>query len=152
MLEIVLYQPEIPPNTGNIGRLCVSNDLNLHLIEPLGFEITDKYLRRSGMDYWQYLNLKIHKSWQDLKSFLGANRNYWFFTTKAQKSHWLNRFDKNDVLVFGPETRSLPLEILQENPNNCLLIPMFGQHKRSLNLSTSVGIASYEALRQIQIF
>ena len=152
MLQIVLYQPEIPPNTGNIGRLCVANDLKLHLVEPLGFEINDKYLKRSGMDYWQYLNLKIHKNWQALKTDLGDENNYWFFTTKAQTAHWSVKFSENDILVFCPETRGLPAEILNENQNNCLLIPMFGEYKRSLNLSTSVGIATYEALRQIKAF
>ncbi|MFN5538683.1 MAG: tRNA (cytidine(34)-2'-O)-methyltransferase [Candidatus Melainabacteria bacterium] len=151
MLDIVLYQPEIPPNTGNIGRLCVSNDLRLHLVEPLGFEISDKQLKRSGMDYWQYLNLTIHKDWNELISFFGESRNYWFFTTKTEKSFWSAEFQENDILVFGPETRGLPEELLNQNPQRCLTIPMLGKHKRSLNLSTSAGVAVYEALRQISL-
>ncbi|MDJ0625931.1 MAG: tRNA (cytidine(34)-2'-O)-methyltransferase [Candidatus Caenarcaniphilales bacterium] len=149
MIEIVLYQPEIPPNTGNIGRLCVCNDLRLHLIQPLGFSIEDKYLKRSGMDYWQHLKLNVHESFDALRKNLGFERKYWFFTTKAKSSIWETSFAKDDVLVFGPETRGLPAEILQQNQNYQVLIPMLSTNKRSLNLATSVGIASYEALRQI---
>ncbi len=151
MLNIVLYQPEIPPNTGNIGRLCVSNDLKLHLVEPLGFELSDKYLLRAGMDYWKYLDLTIHKSFDELKNSLGEEYNYWFFSSKAKKSLWSANFTKNDVLVFGPETRGLPKEILEPNEAHCLQIPMHGEKHRSLNLSVSVGIATYEAIRQITL-
>jgi tRNA (cytidine/uridine-2'-O-)-methyltransferase len=152
VLNIVLYEPEIPPNTGNIGRLCVSNNLKLHLIEPLGFEISDKYLKRSGMDYWKYLDLKIHKDWSSLRQFLGIhNKNYWFFTTKASISYWSVQFQAEDILVFGPETRGLPKSLLEANLDNCLSIPMLGNYTRSLNLATSVGIAAYEALRQLHI-
>lgn len=149
MLEIVLYEPEIPPNTGNIGRLCVSNDLRLHLVEPLGFSLSDKQLKRSGLDYWDKLQLKVHKNWQALKDFLGPARNYYYFTTKAQQAYWSVKFQKDDVLVFGPETRGLPQSLLDENKESCLLIPMLGStYYRSLNLSTCAGIAIYEALRQ----
>ncbi len=149
MLQIVLYQPEIPPNTGNIGRLCVSNDLKLHLIKPFGFQIDDKHLRRSGLDYWEHLNYQIHESWQNFLLSVGPEINMWFFTTKSNKNFWSVSFKENDFLVFGPETRGLPNEILQIQPENNLVIPMTGSNKRSLNLSTSVGIATYEALRQL---
>jgi len=149
-LQIVLYQPEIPFNTGNIGRLCVSNDLSLHLIKPLGFSLDDKYLKRAGLDYWQYLDLKIHESFEELQEYLGKNRNYWYLTTKTQKAYWDIQFTSNDVLVFGQETRGLPSELLAENQTNCLRIPMYSEkNSRSLNLSTSVGIVLYEALRQL---
>ncbi|MDX1919244.1 MAG: tRNA (cytidine(34)-2'-O)-methyltransferase [Candidatus Caenarcaniphilales bacterium] len=150
MLNIVLFEPEIPQNTGNIGRLCVCNGLNLHLIKPLGFEISDKYLKRSGLDYWQYLKINIYENWQEFYS-PRHNSQFWFLTTKAQKTLWQVKFKEDDYLVFGPESRGLPLE-LRANPENSLLIPMFSEdYKRSLNLSTSVGIVAYEALRQIKI-
>jgi len=151
MIDIVLYEPEIPPNTGNIGRLCASNQLCLHLVEPLGFKISNSYLKRAGLDYWNFLDFKIHPSWSDLKKHLGEERNYWFFTTKATKSYWSTKFMRKDVLVFGPETRGLPKSLIEANFQNALLIPMFAKQKRSLNLSTSVGIATYEALRQIKL-
>ena len=151
MLDIVLYEPEIPPNTGNIGRLCVANNLRLHLIKPLGFELNDKYLKRAGMDYWQYLDFTIHVNWSALCSCLGVNKTYWFFSTKGRKTYWQPSYQVNDVLVFGPETRGLPVNLLKNNSLNTVCIPMFGDKQRSLNLSTSVGIASYEALRQIKL-
>lgn len=150
MLNIVLFQPEIPQNTGNIGRLCVCNGLTLHLIKPLGFEITDKQLKRSGLDYWQYLKLEIHENWQEF--YLNKEKaRFWFLTTKASKTLWEANFQENDYLVFGPETKGLPPE-LRSNSENSILIPMFSSdYKRSLNLSTSAGIVAYEALRQIKL-
>jgi tRNA (cytidine/uridine-2'-O-)-methyltransferase len=151
MLHIVLHQPEIPPNTGNIGRLCASNDLEMHLVKPLGFELSDKYLKRAAMDYWMSLKYKIHEDWEGLLEHFGEEANYWFFTTKAQKSFWSANFAANDILVFGSETKGLPATILNSQPQKCLKIPMLGHSYRSLNLSTSVGIASYEALRQVSL-
>ena len=150
MIEVVLYEPEIPSNTGNIGRLCVSNNLRLHLIEPLGFSLDDKHLKRSGLDYWPHLDLQVHKNWSALISALGAGKNYYLFTTKATKSFWSVKFKPEDVLVFGPETRGLPKSLLDEHKENCLKIPMLGaKHCRSLNLASSASIAVYEALRQL---
>ncbi len=149
-LEIVLYEAEIPWNTGNIGRLCVANSLNLHLVKPLGFSLEDKFLKRAGLDYWQFINLKIHENWQALKDFLGQNKNYYFFSKKAEKVFWDADFKEGDILVFGPETRGLPDYILEEHKENCLSIPILNSSTvRSLNLSSSVSIAVYEAMRKI---
>jgi tRNA (cytidine/uridine-2'-O-)-methyltransferase len=150
MLNIVLFQPEIPQNTGNIGRVCVCNDLHLHLIKPLGFEISDKQLKRSGLDYWKNLKLTVHDDWESFLSSIPPERRLWMLTTKAKQIHWQAKFLQNDYLVFGPETKGLPLELIQNNIDRCLKIPMLSkENARSLNLSTSVGIVTYEALRQI---
>ncbi|HEY9886247.1 MAG TPA: tRNA (cytidine(34)-2'-O)-methyltransferase [Vampirovibrionales bacterium] len=148
MLNIVLYQPEIPQNTGNVGRLCVCNNWTLHLVKPLGYELEDKYLKRSGMDYWQHLNLVVHENWEACLKYL-KEQNFYYLTTKVQKPYWNASFKEGDALVFGPETSGLPKEILEANKENCLTIPMTSEHKRSLNLATSVGIVSYEAARQL---
>ncbi len=146
-MEIVLYEPEIPSNTGNISRTCAVTGSALHLIEPLGFSLADRYLKRAGLDYWDKLDLHIHKSFED---FLTANpeANLYLFTTKAKKNYADVAYKQNDFLVFGPETRGLPLEILQGGYGNPVRIPM-GKDIRSLNLSNSVAIGLYEALRQL---
>jgi len=147
MINIVLYQPEIPQNTGNIARMCVSNDLVLHLIKPLGFEISDKYLKRSALDYWQYLELKLYENWQD---FLTQNpeARFWLLTTKAKKSFWHVKYQKNDFLVFGPETRGLPQALLDEFQEQAITVPMRSKNSRSLNLASTVQTVFYEAFRQ----
>ncbi|MDX1918801.1 MAG: tRNA (cytidine(34)-2'-O)-methyltransferase [Candidatus Caenarcaniphilales bacterium] len=151
MLEVVLYQPEIPPNTGNIGRLCVSNDLKLHLIEPLGFSLTDKHLKRSGLDYWCFLDLQVHPDWKSFCRSKGSSDKFKLFSTKGQKTLWEAEFTEGDILVFGPETRGLPTEILSAMPEKVYRIPMYGTNHRSLNLATATGICIYEALRQIKL-
>ncbi len=149
MINIVLYEPEIPPNTGNIGRLCHAAGLRLHLIEPLGFSINEKSLRRAGLDYWPELDVVTWKSYSDWEQSLSPGAIKYFLTTKAQKPYWDQAFGPGDSLVFGPETRGLPGSLLQNNPENCLTIPQ--TNGRSLNLATAVGIVAYEAIRQIAL-
>jgi tRNA (cytidine/uridine-2'-O-)-methyltransferase len=148
MINIVLYQPEIPQNTGNIARMCVANDLTLHLIKPLGFEISDKYLKRSALDYWEFLDLKIYENWGD---FLEQNKdaNFWLLTTKSKKIFWDIKFKENDFLVFGPETRGLPEELLKANHDRAITVPMRSKNSRSLNLASTTQTVFYEAYRQL---
>jgi tRNA (cytidine/uridine-2'-O-)-methyltransferase len=149
MIHIVLYRPEIPQNTGNIGRMCALTKSRLHLIHPLGFTITDKHLKRSGMDYWNVLDVIHHNDWESFKlSPLGPSR-LWLFTTKSAKCYWDVQFKDSDGLVFGNEGAGAPAFIHDEIADNRLTIPQADPTLRSLNLSTAAGIACYEALRQI---
>ena len=147
LLHIVLVNPEIPQNTGNIARTCAATGAKLHLIRPLGFELSDKYLKRAGLDYWHMMTLEIHDSWQD---FLNAypNANLYYATTKAPHDHCGVRYADDDFLVFGRETRGLPEILLSRVYDRCLRIPMV-PGARSLNLSNSVAIVLYEALRTL---
>ncbi len=147
MFNVVLVEPEIPQNTGNIVRTCAATGCRLHLVKPLGFEVSDKYLKRAGLDYWQYADVVY---WESLNDFMAANSNnrLWFFTTKGRARHCDAQFNEGDFLVFGKETKGLPEELLIKRPDNCLRIPMLGE-LRSLNLSNSVAIAVYEGLRQL---
>ena len=147
MLHVVLVEPEIPPNTGNIARLCLAAGARLHLVEPLGFSLDEKSLRRAGMDYWHLCDVKRWASLQQLQATESAGR-FFYFTTKASKVYWNENFQDGDFLVFGRETRGLPESLLRENEDACLKLPMQAE-ARSLNLATSVGIALYEAKRQI---
>ena len=146
MFNIVLVEPEIPQNAGNIARTCAATGTRLHMIRPLGFEVSDKYLKRAGLDYWNLVEIFYYDSFSE---FLEKNPNgtKYFFTTKARHRHSDVSFQDGDFLVFGKETRGLPEELLLENKETCLRIPMF-EKARSLNLSNSVAIALYEALRQ----
>ena len=147
MLNIVLYEPEIPQNTGNIMRTCVAFHCRLHLIEPLGFELSDKYLKRAGLDYWHMMTLEIHESWQDFtEKYPGARLH--FATTKAPHDYCGVAYQDEDFLVFGRETKGLDEELLSGNYEKCIRIPMVAD-ARSLNLSNSVAIVLYEALRQL---
>jgi len=147
-VHVVLYQPEIPPNTGSVARLCAATTTSLHLIEPLGFKIDDKHLKRAGLDYWPYVDVHVHKSWDDfLERQPGANLLY--FSRRASRSYTTARYKEDDFLVFGPETRGLPEALLGENAARAYRIPMSGQGVRSLNLSNAVAIVLYEALRQL---
>lgn len=147
MFDIVLFQPEIPPNTGNVIRLSANTGCRLHLVKPLGFEITDKQLRRAGLDYHEYADLAVHETWDDLKINL-AGRRLFAFTTKGSGDFSQARFQPGDVLVFGPETRGLPSDVLDEfPPERRLRLPMLPT-QRSLNLSNAVAVAVYEAWRQ----
>lgn len=145
-MHIVLLEPEIPQNTGNIARTCAATGATLHLIEPLGFEISDRYLKRAGLDYWNLMQYRIYK---DYEAFLAANpgANLWFLTTKAKHDYTKVQYRESDFLVFGRETKGLPEALLKENYENCLRIPMRAE-ARSLNLSNSVAVVLYEALRQ----
>ncbi len=148
-LHIVLFQPEIPENTGAIGRTCVAADAKLHLVRPLGFQLDQRRLQRAGMDYWAFLDYQIHNDWNNLNSNLPGRR--WYFSRKAVKCYSDVDFAVGDVLVFGSESRGLPDHILDSAPEQCVAIPM-QPIARSLNLSVSVGIAVYEAKRQIGFF
>ncbi len=147
MFDIVLFQPEIPPNTGNVIRLTANTGCRLHLVKPLGFELSDKQMRRAGLDYHEYAEMKVHETWGQLKAALAGHRLF-AFTTKASADFSQTRFQPGDVFVFGPETRGLPADLLDEfPPERRLRLPMLpGQ--RSLNLSNTVAVAVYEAWRQ----
>ncbi len=146
-LNIVLYQPEIPQNTGNIARMCAANKLKLHLIEPMGFELSDKYLKRAALDYWEFLDYEIYPSWE--KFLEAVNGKLWMFSTKVTKSYWDAGYQRGDYLVFGPETRGLPVELLDEYKETSVTIPMRSENVRSLNLASTVQTAYYEAFRVI---
>lgn len=152
MLHIVLFNPEIPQNTGNIGRLCAINECRLHLIHPLGFTITDKHLKRSGMDYWRALDVHHHDDWEGFESSGHApTGRLWLFTTKATKTYWDVEYADGDALVFGNEGHGAPDWLHEKLGDTRVTIPQKNPDLRSLNLSTAVGIATYETLRQIGI-
>ncbi len=146
-MEIVLVEPEIPGNTGNIARLCAANHMTLHLVEPLGFSIEDKYLKRAGLDYWHLVDVKVHKSLDEVYEQY-KDRRFWYATTKAAHTHAEVQYEIGDMLVFGKETKGLPEEIIVANPDTCIRIPMIDE-ARSLNLSNAVAIIAYEAMRQL---
>ena len=146
MFHIVLVEPEIPQNAGTIARTCAATGTTLHMIRPLGFEVTDKYLKRAGLDYWHLVDIRYYDSFDQLKASY-PNGRFFFFTTKGRHRHSDITFQDGDFLVFGKETKGLPEELLMQNEETCLRIPMFSE-ARSLNLSNSVAVALYEALRQ----
>jgi tRNA (cytidine/uridine-2'-O-)-methyltransferase len=150
MLHLVLFQPEIAPNTGNIGRLCAVTRSRLHLIHPLGFAITDRNLKRAGMDYWKSLDVQEHADWQAFRNSAQAPKRLWLLTTKTTQSFWKVRFADGDGLVFGNESSGAPAWLHDEiGETQRISIPHANASLRSLNLSTAAGIACYEALRQI---
>ena len=146
MFNIVLVEPEIPQNTGNIVRTCHATGCRLHLVRPLGFEISDRYLKRAGLDYWDEVEIFYYDSFDELKKKYPSSR-FWYFTTKGLYKYSDAKLERGDFLVFGKETKGLPEELLKENKDTCLRIPMIGE-TRSLNLSNSVAIAVYDGLRQ----
>ena len=146
MFHIVLVEPEIPQNAGNIARTCAATGTHLHTIRPLGFEVTDKYLKRAGLDYWNLVSISYYDSFDELMQKYKGSR-FFFFTTKGRHRHSDIAFKDGDFLVFGKETKGLPEELLMQHEETCLRIPMFSE-ARSLNLSNSAAIAVYEALRQ----
>jgi len=147
-VHVVLFEPEIPPNTGSVARLCAATLTPLHLIEPLGFKIDDKHLKRAGLDYWEFVDLRVHKSWNEFLSTVRPAK-LWYFSKRAIKSYAAVEYREDDFLVFGRETRGLPQDLLDANPDRALRIPMMGTGVRSLNLSNAVSIVLYEALRQL---
>ena len=150
MIHVVLIEPEIPPNTGNIARLCVAAGARLHLVGPLGFSIDDRAVRRAGMDYWQSLDLRTWRSWEELRDGNPEGR-FFFLSSKVDRPYWDASFKDGDFLVFGRETKGLPASLLADHAATSLTIPM-SDGTRSLNLATAVGIVLYEGLRQIRPF
>ena len=151
MVQVVLVAPEIPPNTGNVARTCAATETPLHLVDPLGFQLTDRYLKRAGLDYWPAVDLHRHASWEDLQAAAkGSDRpsgQFWCFTVRGETCYTDIDFQSDDWLVFGCESRGLPPEILAQHPT--VYLPMTGP-VRSLNLGSSVAIALFEALRQLR--
>lgn len=150
MLHVALYEPEIPPNTGNIARLCAATSTALHIVGVTGFRMDDRTLKRAGLDYWDEVELHRHLDLNELHAKLPASR-FVYLTTKAKTPYTAWDFRDGDCLVFGPETRGLPESVLDANPDRTLTIPMSNTNVRSLNLATSVAIVLFEALRQTRL-
>ncbi len=148
MLHVALIEPEIPPNTGNIARLCAATYTDLHIVGAIGFRLDERAVRRAGLDYWDEVKIRRHVELENLYEALPDSR-FVYFTTKSKKNYTDFQFAANDCLVFGRETRGLPEDLLKANWERALTIPMPNENVRSLNLATSVGIALYEALRQV---
>ena len=148
MLHIALIEPKIPPNTGNIARLCAATDSSLHLIEPLGFTVDDAALKRAGLDYWDSVDLWVHPGWRAFRDAMSRERCL-YFSAKAERPLTEAKFQANSVLIFGNETDGMPDRILEKYPDRCYTIPMQSGKVRSLNLATAAGIVLYEALRQL---
>lgn len=146
MFNVVLVEPEIPPNTGNVGRLCLATQSTLHLVKPLGFSLDDRQLRRAGLDYWGEVRVQLWNSFDALQRAQTAKTRYFFVTTKTQRPYYSANFRDGDFLVFGRETKGLPDKLLAANADNCITVPMHGT--RSLNLATAVAIVLFEAVRQ----
>lgn len=149
MFNIVLVEPEIPPNTGNVGRLCLATQSTLHLIKPLGFSIDDRALKRAGLDYWKEVDLRLWDSFTALEAGQNKDARYFFLTTKSKRPYYKVAFRPGDFLVFGRETKGLPEALLEERTRDLVTIPMHGT--RSLNLATAVAIVLFEAERQQKI-
>jgi tRNA (cytidine/uridine-2'-O-)-methyltransferase len=145
--NIVLIEPEIPPNTGNIARLCAATGTSLHLVGKLGFSTDDRYLKRAGLDYWKFVDIHYWQDLDEVKAHYPAGR-FLYLSTKVARSYLKISFTPGDFIVFGKETKGLPEELLAANPDTSITIPMPSENVRSLNLSTSAGIVLYEALRQ----
>ena len=148
MFNVILVEPEIPPNTGNIGRLCLAAGSTLHLVKPLGFSIDDRTLKRAGLDYWKEVDVKLWDSFADLMGASGPDSRFFFLTTKSKRAYYKVNFRPGDFLVFGRETKGLPESLLAAHSDELLTIPMQGT--RSLNLATAVGIVLFEAMRQVR--
>ncbi|HXX41631.1 MAG TPA: tRNA (cytidine(34)-2'-O)-methyltransferase [Chthoniobacterales bacterium] len=144
--NIVLVEPEIPPNTGNVGRLCLATGSTLHLVKPFGFSLDDRRLKRAGLDYWDEVSVRTWNSFDELRRKQPAQARYFFLTTKSQRPYFDIKFFPNDFFVFGRETKGLPGNLLEANQEHCITIPMQGT--RSLNLATAVAIVLFEAVRQ----
>ena len=147
-INIVLVEPEIPQNAGNIARTCAVTGSVLHMVRPLGFEVTDKQLKRAGLDYWHYLDIRYYDSIEEVLDKYYNGNNFWFYSTKSKHIHSDVKYKDGDFLVFGKETKGLPESLLKSHYGECVRIPMMGE-TRSLNLSNSVCVGVYEALRQL---
>jgi tRNA (cytidine/uridine-2'-O-)-methyltransferase len=148
-LRVVLNRPEIPQNTGNVARTCAATHTPLHLVEPLGFQLSDRYLKRAGLDYWPHVRLEVHSGWEAMCSRLAGYRLV-LFSARAPRAYYLYRFRPGDCLVFGSETHGLPEEMLAAHCEHVVSLPIDRSCVRSLNLSTAVGIALFEAIRQLR--
>lgn len=147
-MNVVLIEPEIPPNTGNIARLCMASKTTLHLVEPFGFRLDDATLKRAGMDYWHEVNVRLYKGFDAVCAAASKDAAFYFLTAQATRSYLEPRYHEDDFLVFGRESLGLPPALLAANASACVRIPMWNPQARSLNLATSVAIVLYEALRQ----
>jgi len=147
-MNVVLVEPEIPPNTGNVARLCAATNTTLHLIEPFGFKLDDAQLKRAGMDYWQHVEWHRWPNWKAFGETLPGTAQLWFVESGGSKSYSEAKFSANDYLVFGRETAGLPRQLLEQNREHWLRIPMFNRESRSLNLSNCVALVLFEGLRQ----
>ncbi|SFJ49614.1 tRNA (cytidine(34)-2'-O)-methyltransferase [Olleya namhaensis] len=150
MLNIVLIEPEIPNNTGNIGRLALASGSTLHLVKPFGFELSDKRLKRAGLDYWKHLNVVMYDSVDDFFE-INKDADFAFFSSHGTKSHWDIPFKDNQFLVFGKESAGLGSAIIEKHKDSLYKIPLYSEHIRSLNLANAVGIIVYEGLRKLQL-
>lgn len=148
MLHVVLVEPEIPPNTGNIGRLCLATDARLHLVGPLGFSLDERGLKRAGLDYWTQVDVHLWDNFESLQAAAHSDSRYFFLTTKSDTPYWSKSFRDGDHLVFGSEGRGLPESLIEANLDCALTIPQ-SNRVRSLNLATAVGIVLYDAVRQL---
>jgi tRNA (cytidine/uridine-2'-O-)-methyltransferase len=149
-MQIVLVEPEIPPNTGNIARLCAATRTQLHLIEPLGFKLDNSQLKRSGMDYWQHVIWKKWANWTAFRQSAPANARLWFVESAGSRRYTDVTYSQDDYLVFGRETAGLPKSLLEQHRDTWIRIPMFSEKSRSLNLSNCAALVLYEALRQLK--
>tara|TARA_Y100000588_G_C14014752_1_gene821580 strand:+ start:108 stop:572 length:465 start_codon:yes stop_codon:yes gene_type:complete len=150
-LNIVLVEPEIPMNTGTIGRLCLATNSILHLIEPLGFEINDSQLKRAGLDYWKYVNVNTHPDIENFLQNIPIRAQKVFLSTKGEKNFFRHNFSPGAYLFFGSETRGLPLRLIQANKKHTYCIPQYDERVRSINLANAVSIVVYEAIRQLGV-
>ncbi|MEE1307652.1 MAG: tRNA (cytidine(34)-2'-O)-methyltransferase [Anaerovibrio sp.] len=146
-MHIVLIEPEIPGNTGNIARLCAATGIELHLVKPLGFSIDDKHLKRAGLDYWHLVKVHVHENFAEVKAMYPEHK-FHYCSTKAPRAHSEAQFGRDDMLVFGKETAGIPEDILKANWEHCIRIPMI-EGARSLNLSNAAAVVAYEAMRQL---
>ena len=147
-LNIVLVEPEIPQNAGNIVRTCAVTGSKLHMVRPLGFEVSDKYLKRAGLDYWHFVDISYYDSIEEVMDKFYNGNNFWFFSTKSKQVHSDAKYKDGDFLLFGKETKGLPESLLEKHYDECVRLPMMNEC-RSLNLSNSVCVGVYEALRQL---
>jgi tRNA (cytidine/uridine-2'-O-)-methyltransferase len=148
VFNVVLVEPEIPPNTGNVGRLCLATQSTLHLVKPFGFSLEDRQLKRAGLDYWDEVDLRRWESFAELQAAQSRGARYFFLTTKTRRAYWDMKFWRGDFLVFGRETKGLPESLLTANIDDCITIPM--RATRSLNLATAVAIVLFEGVRQLR--
>src|SRR6266511_3699701 len=148
-MHVVLVEPEIPPNTGNVARLCAATGTTLHLIEPFGFKLADKQLKRAGMDYWEHVNWQRWRDWATFQGQLPAGARLWFIESNGRRHYAEASYSPDDYLVFGRETAGLPKKLLEDNRDRWLRIPMFNDKSRSLNLSNCAALVLFEALRQM---